>query len=226
MSFCRISVLVPTRQRIPQLERLLESFAATVPDDDAELIFRVDRDDLDSQACLRRHSWTVVVGPRYEGYRSLPRFCEEMRDAATGDVFMVGNDDMVFRTTHWPARLLSVANEYPDGRFNLSVSTYNEHVVPWSTVSRQAVDQLGHIHDARLYWGDVYLRDVFAAFGRVIAVPDVQIDHVWMGHTPDQTFLEANQGEARNWDEAYWALHRRCVSEAVAKLEAACLTAH
>lgn len=227
--FTKISVLVPTRKRLPQLQTMLESYAATVLDPtSAELLFRIDDDDPETEAllqraeqgCLRDLPWSLVTGPRYEGYRSFPWFVDELRQLARGDVFMVGNDDMVFRTPDWPRLLLEEAGKYPDGLFDLGVQTYNAGVFPWSVISRHAVDLMGHIHDPRLFWGDVYLRDVMACFGRAIAVPHVQIDHVWMGHTPDQTFLEARQGEARNWDAAYWALHRQCVDEAFAKLDA------
>lgn len=219
--FSKISVLVPTRKRIPQLRKMLDSWASTTKTPgSAELIFRIDVDDYETKAFLEdRPIATVLIGPRYEGYRSLPLFFNEMTAVATGDVFMCGNDDMVFRTPDWSRLLLAEANKYPDGIFDLGVSTYNEGVFPWSTVSRHATELMGQLHDPRIYWGDVYLRDIMAAFGRAIHVPHVQIDHVWMGHAPDQTFIEAKQDERRNWDEAYWALHQRCVTEAVQKIE-------
>lgn len=225
MSFRTISVFVPTRGRLPQLEALLASFAATVSDDAADLVFRVDDDDRASQERLRQTPYTVIVGPRLAGYRSLPRFFEDCRQASRGDLIMLGNDDMVFVTPDWPQKLLAHANQYPDGLFDFGVNTHNAKVFPWACVSRKAVDIMGHVMDPRLYWGDVYLRDVFAHFGRAIRINDVQIDHVWMGFTPDQTFVEANQNEGRNWDAAYWALHAECVMEAAGKLEAACLLA-
>lgn len=219
--FKKISVLVPTRQRPARLRRLLASFDVTTPDRaSAEMVFRIDDDDTESAAILAETPWTVVVGPRLQGYRSLPQFFEEMRAVATGDLFMTGNDDMVFQTPSWSWRVLDTANTYPDGIFALGVETYNAKNFPFAIISRQAVELMGRIHPPDVFWGDVYLRDVMAAFGRAIRVPDVTIDHEWIGHTPDQVFHEAKQGERRNWNPAYWAHHQRLVDQTVATIRA------
>lgn len=219
--FKKISVLVPTRMRVPQLRMLLDSYHATVIDPAlSELVFRIDDDDLESLEVLSQTRWTVVTGPRLQGYRSLPAFFEEMRRVASGDVLMCGNDDMVFRTAGWAELVLDEANRYPDGLFNLGCATLNAGHFPFSIVSAQAVARMGALQDPRLMWGDLYLRDVMAAFNRAVPLPQVQIDHQWMGHSPDQVFLDAHQEETRNWDEAYWALHRQCVADAVQKLQA------
>src|SRR6185436_19488472 len=97
--FQHLSVLVPTRKRIPQLATMLESFYQTSHADNCDLVFRVDDDDIETQDFLKPTPWTVIIGPRLQGYRSFPTFTQELRQAAEGDVFMVGNDDMVFRTT-------------------------------------------------------------------------------------------------------------------------------
>lgn len=210
-AFTKVSVLVPTRNRLPQLQMLLGSYYETAGcDPGAELIFRVDEDDPATERFLSGFGWTVLVGPSLRGYCSLPAFFEDMRRVATGDLFLCGNDDMVFRTPGWPALVLQAANQYPDGVFVLGVDTLNAGVFPFSIVSRQAVDAIGFIHDARLTAGDLFLRDVMASFGRAIPLPSVQVDHDWQGLTPAHPVL----------DNAYWALHRTCVAEAVGRLEA------
>ena len=223
--FANISVLVPTRKRLPQLQALIKSFCATTSRG-AELIFRIDDDDVESFEATKAIPWCkTLVGPRLNGYRSLPQFFFEMYAVAEGDVIMTGNDDMVFRTPAWPDLLLDVANQYPDGVFCLGVETHNAANFPFAAVSRKAIQAMGHVHDSRVFWGDVYLRDVMAHFGRAVQVPSVRVDHNWMGLNPDTTFLEAQQGERKNWDTNYWALHHLAVAEAVKKLEAACLIA-
>lgn len=220
--FTKISVLVPTRKRERQVRTMIESYdqMTTVPPT-AELVFRIDADDREALHMFRDSPWTVIVGPRLDGYRSLPQFFEEMRAVATGDLLMTGNDDMVFQTPDWSTKVLAVANQYPDGLFNLGVSTYNADHFPFSIVSRRAVEAMGAIHHPEIFWGDVYLRDIFKAFDRAILLPDVRVDHQWMGHTPDVVFLEAQQSDGRHWSHAYWATHRRLVAAAVAKLKRA-----
>ena len=221
MTYSKISVLIPTRHRIERLETLLASFYATTQDGGAELVFRVDDDDYMTPRFLAtRGSAHVVIGPRLGGYESLPVFFNEMWVHATGDVFMCGNDDMVFRTPGWPQLILDVANRYPDGLFNIGVSTHNESHYPFSVTSRKVAEHLGFLWDPRIFWGDIYLRDVMNAFSRTIPLPSVQIDHDWAGKNPDQTFIEGNAQRFVSRDQTYWlGPHLSAVRDAVAKLQ-------
>lgn len=222
VSFHRVSVLIPTRGRLERLQRLLASWDETVTDpSSAELIFRIDEDDTESLRFLLKHDHRVLVGQRLQGYRSLPQFFEEMRSKAQGDLLLTGNDDMVFRTVDWPQRVCEVANQHPDGVFCLGVNVQNAKNFPFAIVSAKATEAIGYLHDSRLFWGDVFLRDVYAKFGRAIRTDAVTIDHEWAGHVKDQTFQEARQHEGRNWDERYWQRHHECVLDAVLKLSVA-----
>jgi hypothetical protein len=206
--FTKISLLVPTRGRPLRLRKMLESFQLTA-DDKAEVIFRVDDDDFVSQQALR--GYKVIIGPRLSGYRSLPIFFNQLASAATGDVLMCGNDDMVFKTVGWPQLVLDAANKYPDGVFNLGVKTHNETHYPFSIVSKLVVGKLGFIFDPRIFWGDIYLRDVMAAFGRCEMLPHVEVDHDWMGHEPDSVFMDGNDARTSDW----MAQHAEAVDDAV-----------
>jgi glycosyltransferase involved in cell wall biosynthesis len=203
--FGRISVLVPTRGRPDYLRQMLASFEATT-DGAADLVFRVDDDDHATIEALAGHK--TIVGPRLSGYRSMPVFFNELAAAATGDVLLCGNDDMVFRTPGWPGRLLEAANAYPDGLFDLGVTTHNESHYPFSIVSRAVTERLG------------FLWDVMRAFGRAVMVPSVQIDHDWVGFRPDQVFAESDK-DILGTDPTYWSgTHATAVHEAVATLAA------
>jgi glycosyltransferase involved in cell wall biosynthesis len=220
MAYTKVSVLIPTRHRIERLRTLLESYARTTLGAEAcsELVFRVDDDDDATQAFLSGHR--MFVGPRHQGYKSMTTFFNDMLSVASGDVLMCGNDDMVFRSTHWALAILGAADKYPDGLFNFGVSTFNETHYPFSTVSRKAVDALGHIWDPRIYWGDIYLRDVMGTLERCFMLPHVQIDHDWMGFHPDALFLEADQNDIFRRDPTYWAgTHATAVQDAVARLK-------
>lgn len=222
MTFSKVSVLVPTRYRVPQLQTMIRSFDLMTTDPaSAELVFRIDDDDLETPEYLRGLPWPVVVGPRMKGYRSLPVFFEEMRRVATGDLYLTGNDDMVFQTPDWSRIVLAEANRYPDGIFNIGVSTFNGDHFPFSIISKVAADAMGAIHHPDIFWGDVYLRDIFQSFGRAVRLPEVTIDHQWMGNTPDQVFKDAQQDQ--HWGSAYWQKHRRLVQNSVDRLRGASL---
>jgi len=211
----KISVLIPTRRRLDRLGILLSSYAATVGDEAhlSELIFRVDDDDHATQEFLSAHQ--VLVGPRYQGYRSLPTFFNELAAVAQGDVVMCGNDDMIFRTPCWASVILTKANEFADGLFDIGVHTHNELHYPFAVVSKKVVDELGFLFDPQIFWGDIYLRDVMGHLGRCVMLPEVEIDHDWVGYSPDSVFIEGEGARRSNW---MGAIHEQAVARAVTKL--------
>lgn len=215
----KISVLVPTRKRVERLKTLLASYDETYDAALSEMVFRVDDDDDETQEFLAWHDHRRVVGPRMSGYASLPEFFNELLRYADGDVLMCGNDDMVFKTRGWAASILAAANRYPDGLFNFGVATHNEGHYPFSIVSRRAAEQMGFLWDPRIFWGDIFLRDVMQSFGRCEMLHDVQIDHDWAGHAPDATFVDGNMERFLPRGDSYWSnVHSRAVDEAVEKL--------
>lgn len=221
MTFSKISVLVPTRKRVARLRTMLESYDLTTADC-SELLFRIDEDDEETSAFLatlpERLKHAVVKGPRYEGYRSTHQFLSDLLPWASGDVLMVGNDDMVFETSEWDRYVLEAANKFPDGLFDLGVETLNTTHFPFSIVSRYAVEALGFLYDPRIFWGDIFLRDVMAAFDRAVLLPGVKITHEWAGYKPDVTFQEAQHAKQTIGTPEYWQHHAVVVAEAVARL--------
>lgn len=217
--YSKISVLIPTRKRINRLHTLLHSYRETAKDaGSSELIFRVDADDLDSQDFLLAFKHHVVVGPRLDGYNSLPIFFNEMAAVASGDVLMCGNDDIIFRTLGWAEMILAEANKFPDGLFDIGVKALNEDHFPYCITSRKAIDRMGFFWDPKIFWGDIFLRDVMAAFGRCVLLPSVEIEHDWAGYKPDGVFAESDK-DIVSRDPTYWSVtHMTAVSAAVEKL--------
>lgn len=219
MTFDKVSVLVPTRGRIARLTTLLASYKSTTIGAEhlSELIFRVDDDDEPTLKFLANEK--TVIGPRLQGYRSLPTFFNSLGAYSSGDVIMLGNDDMVFDTKNWNARILDAANRFPDGLFDLGVETFNEDHFPFATISRKAIDAIGCVWPTNLFWGDIFWRDVMGHFQRSIRLFDVKIEHRWAGHEPDQTFNDGKQHEIYQNNPNYWTdVHVPTVAEAVAKL--------
>lgn len=223
-TFSKVSVLVPTRQRPERLLKMIASVEKTTGgvEDSVELIFRVDKDDTSALPVLSAYAryrviGRVVVGPRHNGYASLPLFFNEMAAACTGDVLLLGNDDMVFCTPGWPAKVLATANRYPDGLFDIGYVTHNATHYPFATVSRRVVEHLGFFWPPQLMWGDIFWRDVMGAFNRTVMLDDVEIAHEWVGFDaqPDAVFTAANKVEP----SGYWTgTHADAMREAVDRL--------
>lgn len=215
---------MPTRGRLERLHNMLQSYDQTTMGcgSKSEVIFRIDDDDRATMDYLILHNRRMLVGPRLNGYASMPVFYNELAAAATGDLYMCANDDFVFRTPHWAEMLIRKAEEFPDGIFNLGVTTLNADHYPFGIVSRLACDAMGFYWDPRIFWGDIFLRDVMAAFGRCVMVPEVHIDHDWAGNRPDQTFNETRQSKSLiEGSSTYWSsVHATAVAEAVEKIKA------
>lgn len=219
--FKKISVLVPTRNRIERLRTLLESYARTTEGcvANSELVFRVDDDDVASKEFLEPLGHTVVVGPRLKGYGSMPEFFNELYRASSGDVLMSGNDDIIFRSAGWAPAILEEANKHPDGVFNIGPATLNELHYPYGITSRVAADARGFYWDPSIFWGDIYLRDIVAFFGRCVLLPNVLIQHDWAGNNPDQVFAESDKNITAR-DPTYWeGTHQRAVNSAIERMK-------
>jgi hypothetical protein len=218
--FQTLSLLVPLRGNPGRRQRMWSSLRATAPA--VELVIRLDDDDEDTAAWARtlRPLPTIVIGPRLKGYASLPRFFNEMAAAASGDLLMCGNDDMIFATPNWHAQYIGRANEYPDGLFDIGCMTYPAGAFPFSVVSRRTTRTLGFLNDERLLYSDIFLRDVMGRFSRLLFLPHVAIYHEDPDNGEDAVALTAKLALHENATE-YWTLHNRCVNEAVGRLRAA-----
>ena len=212
MTFSEISVLVPTRHRPDRLRKMIQSFEQT-QDGQARLIFRADRDDPATVGITREHR--TIVGDKLNGYASLPDFFNELYKASDGDVLMVANDDVVFKTQGWDTLILDAANEYPDGVFDFGVMTHNYLNFPLATISRRMADAVGFLFDPRFFWGDIFWRDVTSTLGRAIPLHDVEIDHEWVGFDPDRVFMAGEK--VRRADHSKY--HAQAVAEAVEKVK-------
>ncbi len=214
------SLLVPLRGHAERRARMWQSIWDTTTTTPLEVVFRLDDDDDEtwSWAASLEPRPRIVRGPRFAGYGSLPRFFNEMARVATGDLLMCGNDDMIFTTPEWAAQYVAAARQFPDGLFDLGCMTYPAGVFPFSCVSKQTVERLGFLNDERLTYSDIFLRDVMARFGRAVLLPQVEIYHIGVEQEVDDQVLMAVKLDLHRHAADYWALHERCVTEAVETL--------
>ena len=105
-----ISILTPTRGRVPQLTRMVESARATAKGP-IEFSFFVDDDDVQSvSAC-------VYLGAKYTlGPRSMIHSArwDECLPNTSGEFLFSANDDIVFRTPGWDKMIEAEFAKFPD----------------------------------------------------------------------------------------------------------------
>ena len=213
-----MSVIVPTRGRVPQLTRMLDSLWKTAGDPlSVEVLCRIDDDDPDTAAFLARVGRVrVLVGSRLNGYATLATITNEAARQARAKLVLVVNDDVEFQTAGWDAHLQAAASQYPDGIFDLGVTTMNAGKFVFPCVSSRQIVILGGVFDERLIYTDIWLRDVVKPFKRAIRVPKVTITHHWEGKTDDQA-----TAAAKVQTPAYQQLYAQCVAEGQAKIRQA-----
>jgi len=205
-----ISVIAPVRGRIAMLDNMLESLIrlAAHPEQ-VEVVLRADHDDADMVDYLRRRDHLFIVGPRRDGYITLPSLINDAARLSRADLVIVVNDDVEFMTPGWDAKLVDAAALYPDGIFNLGVDTVlNNANFVFPCVHRRTMEVLGCFYDERIVYTDIWLRDVMEPFGRAIRVDNVVIRHNWTGMTRDQ---QRALGVVHGL--GYQDLYARCVEE-------------
>lgn len=104
-----ISLLVPTRGRPDNVERLVSSVLTTADDpSNIEFVFYVDNDDDSYGDLLKPHQ--VIRGDRIV----LSQMWNLCQMVARGPFFYHAGDDLIFRTPGWDTELLAAFDQYED----------------------------------------------------------------------------------------------------------------
>ncbi len=181
----RLSLLLPTRGRPRLVERLFQSIIDTAYDlKQVEVILCVDDDDLDSHGLGHETlNVTRLIGPR----AAMGVLNTKCLKAASGDIIVLVNDDMVFRTGGWDTTLIHVNDSYPDGIY----LAYGNDLLKkgdlctFPILSRRTCDLLiepyppeyrGAFIDVHLF--DVFKRLAHKGFDRIVYRPDVVLEHL------------------------------------------------
>lgn len=180
-----ISVLLPTRQRPDILRRMLESLYESSENPGlVETILYVDSDDLET-ADLELGKWNVkrIVGPR-QAMGALNTACLK---ESSGDIIILGNDDIIVRTPGWDRRICEAVNEFTDRIYLLYPNDLFKEgkLATFPILSKTACDAIGDPFPA-IYRGafiDVHLMDIFKkleGYGqyRIKYLQDVVFEHM------------------------------------------------
>ena len=179
------SLIVATRHRPAQLQRLLDSLVETVRRPrDLEVVLVVDADD-SSHADVRAGALglrRVIVPPGC----TMGRLNRAGSDSSRGDFIMLLNDDVVVRTPGWDERVRACLRPFPDDLVlvHLNDTLFGDQLCTFPLVSRTFCDLAGGICPAEYvrYRIDDHIEDVFNLLGalgqrRTIYLPDVVFEH-------------------------------------------------
>jgi hypothetical protein len=174
-----ISILCPTRGR-PELFSRMENSALDNAEGSVQIFAYVDDDDSKLSAYQSNAVSDIVVGPS-EG---VGKAWNMLVKKATGDLLMMGNDDLVFHTEGWDKKIIEVI-ESMGFKDNIFVAWANDGApnsevrCTFPIVSKEWVEAVGYFVPEcfNFLWHDTWVHAVGKEVGRLIYIPDVLIEH-------------------------------------------------
>lgn len=182
-----VSVLMPTRGRVPWLAETVDSLYSLARDKSLiEFCFKLDQDDLDSIKFIQDLSAIIpartIISPRGKGYLELHNFINELSAIAKGDWLFIFNDDARMLTEGWEQILLE-ADPWLMGKWggNNDVCLFAPRVVEreisWEfpILRRKVYEILGHFSLA--YSSDAYIYGILSDLDAAAILSSIEVTH-------------------------------------------------
>lgn len=181
----KISLLLPTRGRVPLATRFLQSVVdQTTHLDSVEIIIRVDDDDVEShQLNFEGLETKLLIGPK----TTMGGYNTQCFNESTGEIIVLVNDDMVIQTRGWDEKLRALHRKIED---KIYLAYGNDlfkkgDLCTFPILSRQCCELLQQpYHTAyRGAFIDYHLMDIFkrlekSGFNRIFYLDDVVFEHL------------------------------------------------
>ena len=190
-------VIVPTRGRKAQLDRLLESFRETVSEG-TDLLAVLDPDD---EATYEGMDWGnalhAVLAPR----GTLSEKLNQVAKAMTGQygALMFCGDDHVFRTPGWDAAMLALLAEMGGNGWVYPHTVRRSDVPEVWLASASVTATLGWFFPPHVshFYGDNMIAELGKRSGLIRYCPSAVVEHLHYQTTPgvehDATYKEAEE---------------------------------
>lgn len=223
-----ISILCPTRGRPENVNRLIESAAATAHGA-VEIIFYVDVDDETMQG-----DWAPAVDPKIDvkvlsGPRiTLSECWNRAAEQAQYPIMMHCGDDIIFRSDAWDVLVYEAFQACADkillvhGRDGIHDGNLATH----GFLSRRWVDTVGYFVPPYFAsdYNDLWLSEVADKLGRRKFIPEIYTEHMHPAANKapiDRTHQERMERHARENCDAIYTSTAQEREEWVRKLQAA-----
>ena len=193
-------VMVPTRSRRAQCERLLKSFEETAGEN-TDIVFIIDGDDQDTYDGM---DWGTanhaILDPRDTVPGKLNRTADAMADLY--DALMFCGNDHVFVTPGWDEILMRELGNLGSGMVYPDDKRRND-IPEIIAISSDIVKALGHF--ASPSQGHYYIDNIWADLGKRSGLlrycPDAVVDHLHYSVCPETEHDELYQYAEQTWGE-------------------------
>ena len=186
----RISILTPTRQRPHRLSEFIMSvYQHTDEKNRVELLMYVDRDDptkdqyldffehcqIEFQDFLRIH---FVFGES----KSVSKSWNDLYERSVGDIIIMGNDDLIYRTPSWDRMVELESNIFEDDIYCMWMDDRinRENHCAFPIVSRKWCETLGYFTPGVFHFGynDTWVFDIAQKINRCRFLGGVVAEHM------------------------------------------------
>ena len=182
-----ISILTPTRNRPNNCDRFIKSlYETTQYTGTLELLFYVDSDDpakdiyKEIEERWQNNFWRVefVIGEPM----SVSKSWNIIAKKSLGDIMIMGNDDLVYKTVRWDsklmARLIELDNPYYLSWFNDGING-NRHCA-FPVITREWYETLGYFSPGVFNFGynDTWVYDIAKRVGKLNYMNEILVEHL------------------------------------------------
>lgn len=187
----KISLLIPTRGRPVLLKGLLDSLVNTVDvKSSLEVLLLLDKDDPlleDTKELLGKYAseFSCHHYMNEESVKLCGALWNILSKKASGDIRMLGNDDMVFRTKGWDKEVRGAFKKYED-RILLVwgedlINGASHAALPF--IHKKWIDILGYFtpcgeRDLGTFYNDTWIFDISKRLGRAKFLKNIEIEHL------------------------------------------------
>lgn len=184
----KISLLVPSRERLNLKLTLISSIITTVKDiNNVELIFGIDEDDPTRDTVYKISAaipFIKIVDIKNNGkFIGINKIWNILYPHASYNILGYIGDDMIFKTPNWDEEIIKEFSDCPSDNIKL-VHCYDGHrnrdeICVNAFIHNQYTSIVGYMcrEEFLINWSDQWLYQTFKAFNRVVWRPDIHIQH-------------------------------------------------
>ena len=159
----RISILTPTRQRPHRLSEFIMSvYQHTEEKDRVEMLMYVDADDPTKDQymdffvhCQTEFQDFLRIHFIFGAPKSVSKSWNELYIRSVGDIIIMGNDDMIYRTPSWDRMVELESNKFEDDIYCMWMDdrAHQENHCAFPIVSRKWCETLGYFTPGVFHFG-------------------------------------------------------------------------
>lgn len=185
----KISLLVPSRERLNLKLTLISSIVTSVDDiNNVELIFGIDEDDPTRDIVYKIAKavpFVKIVDIKNNGkFIGINKIWNLLYPHATGDILGYIGDDMIFMTPGWDSEIIEeLTNKLPEDKIKL-VHCFDgyrdrDEICVNAFLHKKYTEVVGYLcrEEFLINWSDRWLYQTMKAFDRVVWRSDIHIHH-------------------------------------------------